>query len=92
LFAFADEIEKQAPGWKEHFVYGGQPGMHTTETVDYVTVLRGELILELDDGNSVHLYPGDCVIQNGTAHRWINPLPEPAMVATIFVGGKRESK
>ena len=27
--------------------------MHTTETVDYVVVIRGEIILELDDGKTV---------------------------------------
>jgi hypothetical protein len=27
--------------------------------------------------------------QNGTRHRWRNPLPEPCLMAFISVGGKR---
>jgi hypothetical protein len=53
------------------------PGMHTTDTIDYGVVVRGEMTLELDDGKVIHLRQGDCIVQNGTRHRWRNPLPEP---------------
>jgi hypothetical protein len=43
--------------------------MHTTDTVDYDTIISGELCLELDDGKEVRLKPGDIVIQNGDAAR-----------------------
>ena len=43
--------------------------MHTTDTLDYVVVIDGEIVLGLDDGDH-HLGPGDVVIQRGTAHRW----------------------
>ena len=65
------------------------PGMHTTDTIDYGVVVRGEMTLELDDGQKVHLRQGDCIVQNGTRHRWRNPLPEPCLMAFISVGGKR---
>src|SRR5215467_7971746 len=39
-------------------------GWHTTETIDIDYVLAGELWLELDDGQEVHLLPGDSIIQN----------------------------
>jgi len=52
-------------------------------------VVRGEMTLELDDGQKVHLRQGDCIVQNGTRHRWRNPLPEPCLMAFISVGGKR---
>ena len=48
------------------------PGMHTTDTVDFDFVVSGEVYLELDDGAEVLLKPGDCVVQNGTRHRWNN--------------------
>ncbi|MEO5840462.1 MAG: cupin domain-containing protein [Acidimicrobiales bacterium] len=46
-----------------------RPGMHTTDTLDYVVVIDGEIVLGLDDGDH-RLGPGDVVIQRGTAHRW----------------------
>ena len=36
------------------------PGMHTTDTVDYGIVLEGEVWLELDDGKQVHLQATRC--------------------------------
>jgi hypothetical protein len=50
------------------------------------------MTLELDEGQKVHLRQGDCVVQNGTRHRWRNPLPEPCLMAFISVGGKRAAK
>jgi hypothetical protein len=44
------------------------PGMHTTDTVDYGIVLEGEIWLEVDDGKQVHLQQHDVVVQNGTRH------------------------
>ena len=49
------------------------PGMHTTDTIDFEVVLEGTVILELDDGAEVTLHPGDTVVQNGTRHRWQQP-------------------
>jgi quercetin dioxygenase-like cupin family protein len=46
-----------------------RPGMHRTDTIDWITVFQGELELILDD-ERVRLAPGDCVIQRGTWHAW----------------------
>ncbi|UXA17829.1 cupin domain-containing protein [Mycobacterium sp. SMC-4] len=62
------------------------PGMHTTDTIDFEVVLEGTVILELDDGAEVTLHPGDTVVQNGTRHRWRNPGDTPARLA-LFVCG-----
>jgi len=62
------------------------PGMHRTPTVDYVIVLEGELVLELDDGESRTIGSGDIVVQNGTRHAWRNPGDRPAVNAVILVG------
>ena len=82
------ELSDKVPGMGDHFERGA-PGMHTTDTIDYGVVVRGEMTLELDDGQKVHLRQGDCIVQNGTRHRWRNPLPEPCLMAFISVGGKR---
>ncbi|MEY4768508.1 MAG: hypothetical protein RL637_1147 [Pseudomonadota bacterium] len=87
---FLEEFSEKIPGMASHFERDN-PGMHTSDTLDYGIVIYGEMILELDDGQKVHLYPGDCVVQNGTRHRWINPLSEPSLVAFILIGGKREA-
>ena len=66
------------------------PGMHTTETVDYAIVLDGEVWLELDDGKQVHLKPNDVVIQNGTRHAWRNKGTKPAKMAFVLIGAARK--
>jgi mannose-6-phosphate isomerase-like protein (cupin superfamily) len=83
------EHSKKVPGWAELFERD-TPGMHTTDTIDYVVVIRGEIILELDDGKTVHLRQGDCVVQNGTRHRWSNPSSEPCLIAAVLIGGRRQ--
>lgn len=82
------ELSQKVPGMGDHFERGA-PGMHTSDTIDYGVVVRGEMTLELDDGQIVHLRQGDCIVQNGTRHRWRNPLPEPCLMAFISLGGKR---
>jgi hypothetical protein len=61
-------------------------GMHASETVDFVIVLAGEVVLELDNQAQKHLSAGDVVVQNGTRHRWINPGPAPARLAFVLIG------
>jgi mannose-6-phosphate isomerase-like protein (cupin superfamily) len=60
------------------------------DTVDYATILSGEIWLILDDGAEVQLTPGDCVVQNGTQHAWHNRTPEPCVMAGVTVGAKRQ--
>jgi mannose-6-phosphate isomerase-like protein (cupin superfamily) len=82
------EMTEKVPGMGDHFERDA-PGMHTSDTIDYGIVVRGEMTLELDDGQKVHLRQGDCIVQNGTRHRWRNPLLEPCLMAFISFGGKR---
>jgi mannose-6-phosphate isomerase-like protein (cupin superfamily) len=44
----------------------GTPSMHTSDTIDYDVVVRGEMTLELDDEQRVYLKQGDCIVENGT--------------------------
>jgi len=85
--AFRREYQSKAPGLAEtHEVEDF--GMHTTHSIDYVIVLSGEIWLELDDRQEVHLKPGDCVVQNGTRHAWHNRSQEPCLMACVLVGAK----
>jgi len=82
------ELRERLPGMGD-VMEPGHPGMHTTDTVDFDVVLRGEVWLELDDGQEVHLRAGDCVVQNGTRHAWHNRSSEPVSVAVALVGARR---
>ncbi|MBR1151870.1 cupin domain-containing protein [Bradyrhizobium sp. JYMT SZCCT0428] len=82
------ELSDKLPGMGDVFDRSA-PGMHTSDTIDYGVVVRGEMTLELDDGQKVHLRQGDCIVQNGTRHRWRNPLSEPCLMAFVSIGGKR---
>ncbi len=70
------EMEEKLPGLAAHLEVDN-PGMHTTNTIDFEYVISGEVWLELDDGKEVHLRPGDTVVQNGTRHAWRNKSTEP---------------
>ncbi len=61
-----------------------QPGMHKTNTVDYIVLLSGKVSLILDDGE-VEMEPMDVVVQRGTNHAWVNHGDEPAVLAGILI-------
>ncbi len=44
-------------------------GMHTTDSLDWISVFSGTVELILDD-ETVRLSAGDCVVQRGTSHAW----------------------
>jgi len=59
-------------------------GTHTTDTVDYVIVLSGEIYAVLDEGE-VLLHAGDCLVQRGTRHAWSNRTQVPCAIAFVLV-------
>jgi len=84
------EMQEKLPGLAE-VMEPAHPGMHTTDTVDFDVVLNGEVVLELDDGAEVALKAGDCVVQNGTRHRWSNRSKENCVIAVTLIGAKRDA-
>jgi uncharacterized cupin superfamily protein len=54
--------------------------MQQTRTVDFCLVLKGEIVLVLDEGE-VTLRAADCVVQRGGRHAWSNRSDAPAVVA-----------
>jgi len=89
LDAALTELDAKLPGMLG-YMEPDAPGMHTTDTIDFEVVLDGEVTLELDDGASVHLRPGDTVVQNGTRHRWSNAGSDPARLAVFICGAHHE--
>ena len=63
---------------------GKRTVMHRTRTVDYVVVIRGEIVLVLDD-SEVTLRQGDVVVQRGTDHAWENRSSAPARMAFFHI-------
>ena len=82
------EMEEKLPGMAAH-MEPDAPGMHTTDTIDFDYVISGEIWLELDDGEEVHLRAGDTVVQNGTRHAWRNKGSEPCRIVVCLIGAQR---
>ncbi|HKU27874.1 MAG TPA: hypothetical protein VJQ54_20560 [Candidatus Sulfotelmatobacter sp.] len=82
------EYAQLLPGLAEHFE-PHNPGMHATDTVDYMVLLEGELHLELDGGVTKKLVPLDLVVQNGTRHAWRNRSNSSATALFVLVGATR---
>lgn len=66
------------------------PGMHTTDSVDYGVCVSGEVWLELDDGVEERITPGTVVVQRGTRHAWRNKSDSPATMIYTLVGARRK--
>lgn len=88
MAAALEELERQMPGAMAANEPGA-PGMHTTDSLDYVLVVSGEATLELDDGEQTVLRAGDVVIQNGTRHAWRNHGTEPCTIVGVAIGANR---
>ncbi|KQW42651.1 hypothetical protein ASC77_23610 [Nocardioides sp. Root1257] len=61
--------------------------MHRTDTVDVVTVIRGELTVVTETGETT-LRAGDSVVQMGTMHAWSNRTNETVVAIAIMTGGR----
>lgn len=58
--------------------------MHRTDTLDVITVLRGEIYLILDE-EEVLLQPTDTVIIQGSNHGWSNRSTEPCLLMGCMI-------
>ncbi|MDP1753751.1 MAG: cupin domain-containing protein [Reyranella sp.] len=63
------------------------PMMHTTATVDYIIVLKGEIYAVLDKGEKL-LKQGDVLIQRGTNHSWSVRTKKPCVIAAVLIGAE----
>jgi mannose-6-phosphate isomerase-like protein (cupin superfamily) len=70
------------------FQPGNPPFMHRTVSVDYAVVIKGEIDMELDEGESVHLRAGDALVQRGTIHGWFNRGSEPCLIAFVLISAE----
>jgi quercetin dioxygenase-like cupin family protein len=66
---------------------GVAPRNHRTDSIDFATVISGEIDMQLDD-STVHLKAGDVLVQRGTIHNWVNNGREPCVIAFVLVAAK----
>lgn len=59
---------------------------HTTRSIDYAIVLRGEIYAVMDT-TEVRMTAGDVLVQRGTRHAWANRSDEPCLLAFVLIGG-----
>lgn len=65
------------------------PAMHKSHTLDYIMLLKGRVLLVLDDAET-ELKPFDVVIQRGTNHAWVNLEDEPALLMGVLMDAVRD--
>ncbi|MGR9235111.1 mannose-6-phosphate isomerase-like protein (cupin superfamily) [Rhizobium leguminosarum] len=65
-----------------------RPGMHISDSVDFVHILSGEVVLELER-REILVRQGDIVIMRGGWHNWRNETDQPCTVASVMVGANR---
>jgi mannose-6-phosphate isomerase-like protein (cupin superfamily) len=63
---------------------GGDAFMHATDTLDYLVVISGEVVLVLETGE-VTLRPGDTIVDRGVIHGWRNDGTVPAVYASVTI-------
>jgi hypothetical protein len=61
--------------------------MHTTSTIDYVVVLKGRVVLLLDQAE-IPLASFDVVVQRATNHYWLNREAEAALLLGVLVDAR----
>lgn len=70
--------------------YAPQIPMHTSESIDYIAVLRGEIVL-VTDREEVTLRSGDTLVQTGNNHTWENRTDDVAVLLVVVVGAERSA-
>jgi hypothetical protein len=68
--------------------HAGFQDAHATQTLDYVTILLGEVTLVIG-ASEVTLGPGDSVVQQpGVPHDWQNRSDQPSVMVGVLVSAR----
>nr|GAT47299.1 predicted protein [Mycena chlorophos] len=68
------------------FAPGDVTPAHRTQSLDYGIVMKGSVVLELDNGERTTLNEGDTVVQRGTMHTWRNETSEWCKMYFVMIG------
>lgn len=64
--------------------------MHRTETIDYGIILDGEIVLIMDEGETL-CRAGDIIVQRGTNHGWANRSDANCRIAFVLIDGRLDA-
>jgi quercetin dioxygenase-like cupin family protein len=64
---------------------GGIPGMHSTNTLDILAVISGELHVVLETGETLLSQGDTLVMMSGAKHAWSNKTDSTATVVTVAI-------
>lgn len=59
--------------------------IHRSISLDYVLVVKGKVVLTLDDGSRTAVDEGELVVQQATMHGWDNETGEWARILCVLV-------
>jgi quercetin dioxygenase-like cupin family protein len=63
----------------------GQPEFwHATDTLEYITMLEGEIVFQTES-EEVTLRAGDVLVDRGVLHSWRNDSGKPARAAIVII-------
>lgn len=65
------------------FPPGGGSPMHATDTLDFLVVVSGEVVLITESGETL-LRAGDVLVDRGVAHAWRNDSDEPCRIVNVL--------
>lgn len=54
--------------------------------MDYAIIIKGSIVLQLDDAKTITLNEGDIVCQRGTIHSWRNESSEWCRIYFVMLG------
>ncbi|KAI9739347.1 MAG: hypothetical protein M1834_007560 [Cirrosporium novae-zelandiae] len=68
---------------------GATGPLHRTISLDFGVILKGEAVLELDDGTETVMKEGDVAVQRATYHGWHNRSTEPVRIMFVLVPAQK---
>jgi quercetin dioxygenase-like cupin family protein len=90
--AARQDIGLTIPGGTVFRIIQFEPGnpsfVHRTSSLDYAVIIDGEVDMQVDEGESVHLAAGDVVVQRGTTHGWFNRGTEPCRIVFVLLSAE----
>jgi quercetin dioxygenase-like cupin family protein len=63
------------------------PEWHVTPSIDFGIILSGEIELQLEREH-VRLAAGDCIVQRGARHRWVNHGPDACVISFTNISAR----
>ncbi len=62
---------------------------HRTSTLDYMVVLKGEIVARLDDGVETTIKEGEMMVQMGTIHAWENKTDQWCRMLFVMLAAEK---